>query len=186
VRLLAFADESPPHDAADLVARNHPDAVVTLGDLRPGWIASLSGLELPRLGVHGNHDGERQLQALGIDDLHLERAELAGWSFVGFEGSPRHGPRGQHQYTQGEARRLARRLPPADVLLCHAPPWGLGDEPDDPAHVGFRALRDWVEEHEPRYVIHGHTTPDPRHWTRRLGQTEVIWVRGARTIELRR
>jgi hypothetical protein len=51
MRLLAFADEQPPGDAADLVASNHPDAVVTLGDLEPDWIASLAGLDLPRLGV---------------------------------------------------------------------------------------------------------------------------------------
>jgi uncharacterized protein len=186
VRLLAFADESPPLDAAELVARNHPDAVVTLGDLPPDWFASLGELDLPRLGVHGNHDGEGELQALDIGDLHLARTELASWSFAGFEGSVRHGPGGPHQYTQRKAARLVRRLPAADVLVCHCPPWGVNDEPDDPAHVGFRGLRDWVERHEPRYLLHGHTTPDPRNRVHRLGRTEVIWVRGARTIELRR
>jgi predicted phosphodiesterase len=78
MRLLAFADEPPPADAAELVASNEPDAVVTLGDLQPGWIASLSGVGVPRLGVHGNHDGEHDLQALDIRDLHLARAEVGG------------------------------------------------------------------------------------------------------------
>jgi hypothetical protein len=31
MRVLAFADEAPPADAALLVAQNRPDAVVTLG-----------------------------------------------------------------------------------------------------------------------------------------------------------
>ena len=151
MRVLAFADEPPPVDAAELVALNHPDAVVTLGDLQPDWIASLGTLDLPRLGVHGNHDGEHQLTTLGIRDLHL-----------------------------------ARRLPAADVLLCHCPPWGVNDEPDDPAHAGFMALRDWVERHALRYLLHGHTTPDPRTQVRRIGATEVVWVRGAVVLELRR
>jgi hypothetical protein len=69
---------SRPADPAELVARNHAEAVLTLGDLRPEWLASLSGVGVPRLGVHGNHDGEHQLQDLGIQDLHLSRTELSG------------------------------------------------------------------------------------------------------------
>jgi Icc-related predicted phosphoesterase len=184
VRLLAFADEPPPADAAELVAGNAPAAVVTLGDLRRSWIASLGGLTLPCLGVHGNHDADDELAAIGVRDLHLDRVEIDGWSFAGFEGCVRYGT-GPHQYTQEEAGALAERLPAADVLLCHCPPHRVNDEPDDPAHVGFVALRAWVERHRPRYVLHGHTTPDPRARTTRLGDTEVVWVRGARVVELR-
>ena len=185
MRLLGFADEAPPADAAELVARNAPDAVVTLGDLRPAWIASLDSLELPRLGVHGNHDAPHSIETGGVRDLHLSRAEVGGWSFAGFEGCVRYRD-GPHQYTQREAKRLVRRLPAADVLLCHCPPEGVNDEPDDPAHAGFAALREWVERHRPRYLLHGHTTPDPRRRTHRLGDTEVIWVRGVRVVELGR
>jgi Icc-related predicted phosphoesterase len=185
MRVLAFADEAPPADAAELVASNEPDAVVTLGDLEPAWIASLGEVDVPCLGVHGNHDGEGELTTLGIRDLHLSRESLGGWSFAGFEGCVRYGD-GPHQYTQEETAGLVRRLPPADVLLCHSPPRGINDEPDDPAHVGFSALRTWVEHHRPRYLLHGHTTPDPRRQTHRLGATKVVWVRGVSVLELRR
>jgi Icc-related predicted phosphoesterase len=185
VRLLALADQPPPADPAELVASNAPEAVVTLGDLEPAWIASLAALELPRLGVHGNHDSERDLAELGIRDLHLDRVELDGWRFSGFEGCVRYRD-GPYQYTQEQAVELARRLPAAEVLLCHCPPLGVNDDPDDPAHQGFQALRDWIEEHRPRYLLHGHTTPDPRRRTRRLGDTEVVWVRGATVVQLER
>jgi Icc-related predicted phosphoesterase len=185
MRLLAFADEAPRADAAELVALNRPDAVITLGDLEPDWIASLARVELPRLGIHGNHDGEHELAGVGIDDLHLSRVEVGGWTFCGFEGSVRY-HEGPHQYTQQEAAILARVLPAAEVLLCHCPPWGVNDDPSDPAHAGFRALRDWVERHRPRYLLHGHTTPDPRTRTHRLGATEVMWIRGAVLVELNR
>jgi Icc-related predicted phosphoesterase len=185
MRLLAFADEAPPADAAELVALNDPDAIVTLGDLDSAWIASLGALDLPCLGVHGNHDGENELRTLGIQDVHLSLAEVGGWSFTGFEGCVRYGE-GPHQYTQEEAAGLVRGLPSADVLLCHSPPLGVNDERDDPAHVGFSALRTWVTGHRPRYLLHGHTTPDPRRRTHRLGATEVVWVRGASVHELRR
>jgi Icc-related predicted phosphoesterase len=182
MRVLAFADEAPPADPAELVVQNSPDVVVTLGDLEPGWIASLAAIDLPRLGVLGNHD-DHDLETLGIRDLHLSRAEVGGWSFCGFEGCVRYGE-GPHQYTQEEAAELVEWLPPADVLLCHSPPWGVNDEPDDPVHVGLRALRYWAEQHEPRYLVHGHTTPDPRTQTHRLGPTEVTWVRGVALLDL--
>jgi Icc-related predicted phosphoesterase len=182
---MTFADEPPPEDAARIVSRSSADAVVTLGDLRPDWIASLGGLDMPRLGVHGNHDGEHELTNLGIRDLHLSRTQVGEWSFCGFEGCVRY-QEGPHQYTQEEAVELARGLPAADVLLCHCPPWGVNDDPDDAAHTGFRALREWVERHRPRYLLHGHTTPDPRTRTFRLGETEVVWVRGVAALDLER
>ena len=185
MRLLAFADEPPPGDAAELATANRAGAVVTLGDLETGSIASLGGLALPRVGVHGNHDAVGELPALGVRDIHLDRVEIGGWSFAGFEGCVRYGP-GPHQYTQEEATALAGRLPAADVLVCHCPPQGVNDDPDDPAHLGFGALRAWVERHRPRYVLHGHTTPDPRTRVTRLGDTTVVWVRGARVVSLRR
>ena len=183
MRLLALADEAPRLDPAELVARNPVDAVVTLGDLRPAWIASLREVGVPCLGVHGNHDAPGDLDAVGVRDLHLARADVGGWSFAGFEGCVRYRT-GPHQYTQAEATVLARRLPAADVLLCHCPPAGVDDEPDDPAHAGFDALRAWVERHAPRYLLHGHTTPDPRRRVQHVGRTRVVWVRGARTVVL--
>ncbi|HEX8103628.1 MAG TPA: metallophosphoesterase [Solirubrobacteraceae bacterium] len=185
MRLLVLADEPPRADPAELVAQNAPAAVVTLGDIVPEAIAGLRSVGVPRVGVHGNHDAVGALAPLGIRDLHLGRIELGGWSFAGFEGCVRYRP-GPHQFTQAEAGRLAARLPPADVLVCHCPPRGVNDEPGDPAHVGFDALRAWVERHRPRYLLHGHTTPDPRTRVSRLGDTEVVWVRGARVVELRR
>jgi hypothetical protein len=160
VRLLAFADEPPPADPAVLVEANAAQAVLTLGDLRPAWLDGMAELDLPRLGVHGNHDEAGDLAAMGVRDLHLARAETGGWSFAGFEGCVRYRP-GPHQYSQEEATALAERLPGADVLVCHCPPLGVNDDPEDPAHVGFAALRAWVDHHRPRYVLHGHTTPDP-------------------------
>jgi uncharacterized protein len=187
MRVLAFADEPPSADAAELVSANDPQLVVTLGDLSSDSIASLASTDVPKLGVHGNHDAEDELSALGIRDLHLDRVEVDGWSFAGFEGSVRRPPgAGLHQYSQEEAARYMRGLPAADVLISHSPPLGVNDEPDDPAHVGFEALRDWVERHRPRYVLHGHTTPDPRTRVWRLGSTEIVWVRGAATLELHR
>ena len=99
-------------------------------------------------------------------------------------GSPRYRPHGGNQWTEEEAERMMALLPPADVLLTHSPPAGVNDEPDDRAHRGSPALRDWVERHQPGWLLHGHTLPHPGRAVRRLGPTRVVHVRGAVPIEL--
>ena len=148
MRVLALADRPFHADVAKLAANYDVDAILTLGDLQPSWLESLDKCCQPKLGVYGNHDDEPYMTWFGIDDLHLNRIDLdSGVSFSGFEGcvslpalraSAAVGP----SYTQRQAKKLIRKLPAADVLLCHCPPRGVNDDPDDPAHIGFEALRD--------------------------------------------
>ena len=167
-----------------MARRLHADAVILLGDLDRAWIESLASLRIPRVGVHGNHDPEGLLPELDVEDLHGRRTRLGPMTVAGFEGCVRYGRGGEHQYTQKQASKLARKLPGADVLVCHCPPEGVNDDPEDPAHVGFSGLRDWVERHQPRYVLHGHTHPLPGSLVARVGDTTVHWVQGAKLIRL--
>jgi Icc-related predicted phosphoesterase len=182
VRVLALADQAPRVPVDRLAADNEVELVLSAGDLERSWVDGLAAIEVPKLGVHGNHD-RGPLGDLGIEDLHLRAVEIGGLRFAGFEGCVRYRP-GPHQYTQEEAERLVERLPSADVLVCHAPPFGVNDDPGDRAHVGFRALRTWVEDVRPRVLLHGHTHPRPGHVVRHLGPTRVVHVLGARVVEL--
>ena len=184
VRVLALADKRPPLDPALMAEQMGVDAVLCLGDLDRAWIEPLTSLRLPRLGVHGNHDPPELLLEVEVQDLHGRRTSLGGLTFAGFEGCVRYGKGGPHHYTQRAAAKLAKRLPAADVLLCHCPPLGINDDPDDPAHVGFEGLRDWVERHEPRHMLHGHTHPVGGQTMQRLGPTRIHWIHGARVLTL--
>jgi uncharacterized protein len=141
-------------------------------------------VDLPKLGVRGNHDAPDALEAVGVEDLHLRSAELGGLRFAGFGGSPRYSRHGGNEWTEDEAEEMTARLPAADVLLAHSPPQGVNDEPDDRAHRGSPALRAWVERAQPAWLLHGHTLPNPAHQVDRLGPTRVVHVRGARPLEL--
>jgi uncharacterized protein len=188
MRLLALADRPFHADAARIAEQRDVDAIVCLGDLQPSWLETLDRVHLPKLGVYGNHDEEPYMDWFGIEDLHLRRLDLDGGpSFCGFQGCVAY-QRGAGKvgpsYSQREAKRLVKRLPPADVLLCHCPPLGVNDDPDDRAHVGFDGLRDWVLRHQPRLLLHGHTHPQPGQLTDRLGETRVVYVNGARVLDL--
>jgi uncharacterized protein len=168
------------------VKASRAELVLLLGDLEPAWTEGLSEVELPKLGVRGNHDAEDALEALGVEDLHLGCAEVGGMRFAGFGGSPRYSRDGGNEWTEDEAQELLAHLPPADVLLTHAPPAGVNDEPDDHAHRGSPALRAWLERTRPAWLLHGHTLPHPGRRVQHLGPTRVVHVRGAVPLELGR
>jgi uncharacterized protein len=184
VRVLALADKPPPMDPALMARQMRVDAVLCLGDLDRAWIESLRALPLPKLGVHGNHDEPDLLREVEVEDLHLRRTSLAGRTFAGFEGCVEYGGGGTYHYTQRKATRLVRRLPAADVLLCHCPPLGINDDPDDRAHVGFEGLRAWVDQHHPRHLFHGHVHPVAGIAQTQHGDTRVHWISGARVVRL--
>jgi uncharacterized protein len=184
MRVLALADKRPPMDPGLMATKMGVQAVVCLGDLDRAWIEPLTRLRLPKLGVHGNHDPPDLLREVEVDDLHGRRTSVRGMTVAGFEGCVRYGRGGPHHYTQRQVARLARRLPAAEVLICHCPPLGINDDPDDPAHVGFEGLRAWVDRHRPRHLLHGHTHPVAGLAATRYGDTRVHWIAGARVLQL--
>lgn len=184
MRVLALADEPPHAPIRDLVAATDPELILLLGDLEPAWIDGLAGIELPKLGVRGNHDRPDAMTAVGADDLHLRTTTAGGLTFAGLGGSPRYSRDGGNEWTEDEVEAMLERLPAADVLLTHSPPAGVNDESDDPAHRGSAALRAWVERNEPAWLLHGHTQPHPAHRTIRLGHTRVVHVRGALPFDI--
>ena len=186
--MLALADRPFHADPVTLAGQHDVDGVLCLGDLQPSWLETLERVTLPKLGVYGNHDDQPYMDRFGIENMHMRRIQLdRGLSVAGFQGCVTYrrscgkvGP----SCSQREARRLLRRLPAADVLLCHCPPYGINDDPGDPAHVGFQALREWVLEHRPRLILHGHTHPQPGALIERVGDTRVAYVNGARIIDM--
>ena len=184
MRVLALADKPPPLDPALMAEQMGVDAVVCLGDLDRAWIEPLAHLRLPRVGVHGNHDEPGLLAEVEVLDLQGKRTSLCGKTFAGFEGCVRYGAGGPFHYTQRQASKLARKLPAAEILITHCPPRGINDDPADPAHVGFDGLLDWVRDHRPRHLLHGHTHPLGGQVMSHFEDTRVHWINGARVVVL--
>jgi len=183
MRLLILADEESWLPLPALVRSHDPDVVITLGDLTPDALDPLGRFALPVLGVYGNHDDGHYLDAANTTNLHLRATTIGGLTFAGFEGCVRYTRGAALQYSQREASRLARRVPRADVLISHAPPRGVHEEPDDRAHEGFDGLRAYDERVAPRLHLHGHT-PAPARRAQRLGPTLVVHVVGHAIMDI--
>jgi Icc-related predicted phosphoesterase len=91
---------------------------------------------------------------------------VKGIDFVGFDGSYKYN-NGPHQFTEEEMRRKVRSVDfrltlrkllfgkSVDVVITHAPPFGIHDGKDLP-HRGFKVFLDFMKKYKPKYLLHGH------------------------------
>lgn len=210
VRVLAIADEEAPTLSPARLSEMSVDLVLGAGDLPWDYLEYVAEATDAQLAfVPGNHDreipsGRRTRAGLWLRDgrpcpeprplggVNLDEAvvEILGLRIAGLGGCVRYRP-GPHQHDQREfdrrARRLARRarrLGGIDVLLTHAPPYGLGDGEDAP-HQGIRALHGLIEQLQPAWLLHGHVHPhgEPRP-DRRSGETSIANVIPYRVLDI--
>ncbi len=141
------------------------DLILSSGDLDPRYLSYLATFaHAPVLYVHGNHDGRyEKVPPEGCICVDGRLYVFNGVRILGLGGSIRYAPGGPFQYTQGQMRRRARRRwldlrrrRGFDILLTHAPAYGLGDGADW-AHTGFQVFGELLDRWSPAYLVHGHT-----------------------------
>lgn len=184
MKVFAIADRPPKTPISDTVEREHPELIVTLGDLD---IFDLHGLdsitEIPKIGVYGNHCSGNYFSSFDIENMHLKTKNINGIVFGGFEGSIRYKKGNAPMYTDEEATLLLKNFPYVDVMIAHSPPKGLHDQ-DDVAHQGLQALRDYIDEKQPKYFLHGHTYVSSSIKEDLLGTTKVVHVYADQIVNL--
>lgn len=139
------------------------DLILSAGDLKHTYLEFLVTMASVPVGyIHGNHDAcYEQTPPEACICLEDRVVNFGGLRVLGLGGSVRYRP-GLHQYTQREMSRRIRRLRAAlwrsggvDLVLTHAPVYGLGDLPGT-AHEGFKAFRTLLDNYKPKYLVHGH------------------------------
>lgn len=139
------------------------DLILSAGDLNHNYLEFLVTMaHCPVLYVHGNHDGAYlRNPPEGCDCIDDRIVEYRGLRILGLGGCRRYHP-GPFQYTEKDMRRRIRRLRFAlwrtggvDIVVTHAPPYGVGDGMDR-AHWGFEALLELLDQYHPQYLLHGH------------------------------
>ena len=140
------------------------ELIISCGDLSRTYLEFLVTLgNCPLLYVCGNHDDtfadHPPEGCVCIEDtVFLYR----GLRFAGLGGSYRYRPDGIYMYTEKQMARRIRKLwwkirknKGVDILVTHAPAFGLGDL-DTLQHRGFRCFLKFMEKYKPRYMLHGH------------------------------
>ncbi|MEN8097861.1 MAG: metallophosphoesterase [Chloroflexota bacterium] len=166
------------HIYSSSVRSRYPDVQLVLGcgDLPFYYLEFVrTMLNVPVLYVRGNHDdrpyytadGRTVTRAGGCDDIDGHVVYRSGLIIAGIEGSIRYRSSGKCMYSDHEiAVKLLQMIPKLlfnkvrygrylDVLITHAPPYGIHDR-DDLAHTGFRAFLPFMRRFQPRFLLHGH------------------------------
>lgn len=177
--VLHYSDRASP-EFPDLYRQ--ADVLVVTGDLTLWDFPGLQEFpeKKPEFGVYGNHDSGQYFEPLGITNLHWKTAELGGFTWGGFQGCLKYKDTGI-MYTEEEARDFSDRFPRVDVLLLHAGPAGMLDDPSDVVHCGSESLHRYVLEKRPRVVFCGHQYSDA---SLVVGATTIHRTYGARLIEI--
>src|SRR3990172_9584391 len=133
---------------------NQCDIVISTGDLQIFDFGNYSEVisKKPAFGIYGNHDSGRYLEDLGIINLHNKSYKLNGVTLGGFQGCLKYKESGI-MYTEEDAAVFANTFPYVDVLLLHAGPFGMLDDPSDSVHIGSKNIRKYVLEKEPKYFF---------------------------------
>lgn len=118
-----------------------------------------------------------------------------GLIIAGLGGSMRYN-NGESQYTEAQMRRRIRKMAMTlrynkirygrylDILITHAPPFGIGDG-EDLCHRGFKCFLDFMDRYAPKYLLHGHVHLDDHNANRvsRYGGTQVINIFGSYLLD---
>ena len=188
------------HGPALLEVARGVELVLACGDLPSDYLEYIvSMLNVPMYYVMGNHagDGAEKPEPEGAENIDGRVVEQRGLLIAGLEGSRRYNNRPRYQYTENEMRAKIARLSPAlllnravygrylDILITHAPPAGIHDQPDLP-HRGFKSFVWFMDHYRPRYLIHGHVhVYDSRTETATpYGTTTVVNTYGYRILEI--
>lgn len=139
------------------------DLIISCGDLNASYLSFLATMNsVPVLYVRGNHDDKYEKSppegCICIEDTIYEHE---GVRFLGLGGSYRYNP-GTNQYTEAEMKKRVRKLwlqlrrsKGFDVLVTHAPAFGVNDE-NSLSHRGFDTFNKLIEKYKPILFVHGH------------------------------
>jgi Icc-related predicted phosphoesterase len=194
LNILAVADQVSPvlYDHFDIERWRNVDLILSCGDLPPDYLDFLlTVLGVPVFYVRGNHDaGYANDRYAGCDNVHGRIVEYRGVRIAGFEGSHRYNGR-KYQYTERQMARIVARTRlkslregAPDIILTHAPPFGVHDG-EDLCHRGFKAFRTAIDAWKPQLFLHGHMHAyDRRQGEQTIGETRVINPYPFKLIEL--
>jgi Icc-related predicted phosphoesterase len=169
VKVLLFSDIHNDRMALEKLMAIDADAYFAAGDL-VSWARGLDKMGAVMRGrkdrvyvLPGNHESASDIagfcERFGFRDFHGARAEIGGAHFAGLGYSSVTPFDTPGEYSEGE---MAERLETfvdwkPQVLVCHSPPHGTAlDRIKEGLHGGSRAVREFIEKHQPQHFFCGH------------------------------
>jgi len=169
VKALIFSDIHNDKIALEKLMAIDADAYFAAGDL-VSWARGLDKMGEVMKGrgdrvyvLPGNHESASDIaefcERFGFVDFHGATAEVGGVRFAGLGYSTVTPFDTPGEYSEEEiAQRLEKFAAwKPQVLICHSPPLGTPlDRIREGLHAGSRAVREFIEKHQPAHFFCGH------------------------------
>jgi len=167
MKILCVSDQIDPLIYTGALKQSHADVdiVLSAGDLPLEYLDYIAAtLKKPLFFVFGDHHIEENGNSAAHIDMKV-RYE-SGLIIAALGGSMRYN-KGENQFTNFQMNLKILKLLPAlvfnrifrgrflDILLTHAPPWGIHDRKSK-CHSGFKCFLWLMRVFKPRYLVHGH------------------------------
>lgn len=165
MKILAIADEESAYlwDYFEKSKLEDIDLIISCGDLKPEYLSFLVTFShAPVIYVHGNHDEKYNITPPeGCTCIEDKIFVYKGIRILGLGGSMEY-TSGKYQFTEEAMKKRVRKLHRQlrhnkgfDILVTHAPAYGLNDGEDLP-HRGFQVFNTLLDTYNPKYFLHGH------------------------------
>jgi Icc-related predicted phosphoesterase len=169
MRILVFSDVHGDVAALRRLLAIEADYYIAAGDL-VSWgrgldhVGKTLATRAERMYVlPGNHETQEMVDSVcdryGLQAFHGRTMELDGFYVAGLGYSSPTPFNTPGEYTEQEMARQLQRFAGLDplVLVCHAPPLGTQlDRMSGDVHAGSRAVRDFIDKHQPAAFFCGH------------------------------
>lgn len=170
-------------DEPTLITKKHEDIelLISLGNLSNNVIhKAISNNNIYNgIAVKGNYDDYDPFPK-PVQDLHMDVKTIDGITFAGIAGCISYKRKGAFLYEQDIMSSLIEQLPYVDVIIAHNSPFGI-HEKNQETHIGFIGLKNYIEEHQPKYCIHGHQHINK---VSTIGATKIIGVMGEKILDI--
>lgn len=166
------------------IDKNSFDIIATLGDIFGLYLKQTRDAfpDKKIIGVLGNHDQKGKFAYYNIEDIHNRIVDINGVKIAGIEGCVKYKESDKFPlYTQFEIIKICHHLDKADIIISHNSPFGIHDDKEDIAHIGYQGLWEYIGRHRPKYCVHGHQHIDK---VTKYLSTKVIGIHGASIFDI--
>ena len=150
--------------------------ILSAGDLPYTYLQTVkSNLNKPIFYVRGNHDTYIP-KFFDKNFIEWKLAETCGVRILGIGCRKRSG----QILTENEMKRKLKRLhrkvrnkEHIDIIIAHYPALGIGNG-QDKTHIGYSAIKDFIEKIKPTYFVYGHNHLNYSNGKRTIKNNDIV------------